>query len=46
MMLKLMRQNLRYLSKMNCENYKAGIYLLSLVVDGKVIETTKLSIVK
>ena len=34
----------KYLSKLNVENYTPGIYLLSLVVDGAVVETVKLSI--
>jgi len=38
--------NYRYLYKIDCEQYQSGIHLLSLVVDGKVVETAKLSIVK
>lgn len=36
----------KYLSKLSVEGYTPGIYLLSVVVDGAVVETVKLSVNK
>ncbi len=39
-------KNFRHVFKIDVESYKAGIYLVSLVVDGSVIETSKLNVLK
>jgi hypothetical protein len=35
----------KYLSRINCEQYPSGIYLISLVVDGMKIESQTLSVI-
>ena len=35
----------KYLSRINCEQYTSGIYLVSLVIDGMKIESQSLSVI-
>jgi hypothetical protein len=35
----------KYLSRINCEQYTSGIYLVSLVVDGMNIESQTLNVI-
>ena len=39
-------KNFRHVFKIDVESYKSGVYLVSIVVDGSVIETSKLNVLK